>query len=425
MRSELRHGPRRRRRLQHRKPTAAITALGLLLGLLLGLVAPATGAAANAEEPPPPSEDPFYTPPEPLPDGEPGEVLRQREVDVRAEPFGVLDVPVRAWQLLYRSTSATGEDNAVSATLLLPGSGWSGDGDRPLLSYAVGTHGIGDHCAPSYALRTGTEQEVALLAQALSKGWAVVVTDYEGLGTPGTHTYATGRAEGPAVLDAARAAQRADGAGLSAGGPVGIAGYSQGGQAAAFAAELHPRYAPELDLVGAAPGGVPADLVEVAEFNERGPAFGLVLGAALGLANAYQDVPFEDILNDRGERTVQRIEQSCTAELGSAAPFGALTDYTTMDDPLNDPAWQERLAENRAGQHAPQAPLLLYHGTLDELIPYSVGRQLRDRYCELGAGVQWAAIPLAEHIGGVAVGGPMALEWLDRRFAGVQPRDSC
>ncbi|MDV6011715.1 alpha/beta fold hydrolase [Haloechinothrix sp. LS1_15] len=395
----------------------------MALAMTLGLAAPAT--ATTGSKPPPPSEDPFYTPPDPLPPGEPGQLLDEREVEVHAEPLRLLEVPVRSWQLLYRSTSATGEANAVSGTLLVPDVEWQGEGERPLVSYAVGTHGIGDHCAPSYAMRTGTEQEVALLASALSRGWAVVVTDYEGLGTPGVHTYATGQSQGRAVLDAARAATHLEQAELTGDGPVGVLGYSQGGQSAAFAAELHPDYAPELDIVGVAPGGVPADLTDVAEFNEGGPAFGLVLGAALGLATAYPDVPFEEILTERGERTVERISEACTAELGAAAPFGTFDQYTTLDDPLSHPEWQARLAENRAGQHAPEAPLFLYHGTKDQLIPYQVGRELRDRYCELGAEVHWQPIPLAEHITGVMAGGPLAISWLDKRFAGAEPVDSC
>ena len=56
---------------------------------------------------------------------------------------------------------------------------------------------------------------------ALDRGWAVAVSDYEGLGTPGQHTYVVGRSEGRAVLDMARAAQRLPGTGLTTSTPVG------------------------------------------------------------------------------------------------------------------------------------------------------------------------------------------------------------
>ncbi|MFI6029663.1 lipase family protein [Amycolatopsis magusensis] len=392
-----------------------------LAALSVVLVALTAGALpAQAASPPVPSEDPFYTPPDQL-TGAPGDVLRQRSVEVKVGPF---PAPVKAWQLLYRSTSATGEANAVSGTLLLPPVPWT-NGPRPLVTYAVGTHGIGDACAPSYKLRTGTENEVALIGQALSKGWAVVLTDYEGLGTPGTHTYATGQSEGRAMLDAARAAFKVREAGLSADGPVGVFGYSQGGQAAAFAGELQPSYAPELDLAGVAAGGVPADMTAVAKFNDGGPAFGLVLGAATGLSTAYPEVPFSSILNNRGREIVDRIQDACTLELGAAAPFARLRDFVTVPDPLSDPRWQARLTENRAGDRAPTAPVFLYHGTLDELIPFNVGQALLSRYCEKGVTAQWQTLPLLEHIGGVAAGGPLAIEWLGERFAGKASASSC
>ncbi|WP_318306125.1 lipase family protein [Amycolatopsis solani] len=349
----------------------------------------------------------------PAAQADPGALLSAQPTTVYVGPF---PAPVRAWHLVYRSTSATGAPAAVSGTLLVPPTPWLRGGPRPLVTYAVGTHGLGDQCAPSSLLARGVENESALLAQALSQGWAVVVTDYEGLGTPGTHTYAVGRSEGHAVLDAARAASRVPGAGLSPSGPVGVFGYSQGGQAAAWAAELQATYAPSLRVVGVAAGGVPADLNEVFRANDGGAAFGLVLGAATGFAAAYPDVPFESILNDRGREAVARVSQACTIELGAAAPFAHLRDFVTVPDPIHDPRWQTRLAENYLGTTAPKAPVYLYHGTLDELIPFSVGTGLRDRWQSHGAAVTWQEFPLLEHIGGVSIGGPAAMTWLGTKF---------
>ncbi len=337
----------------------------------------------------------------------PGELLEYKSV--------IATAPAKAWKLLYRSTSATGEPNAVSGILLVPHMPWT-KGPRPLVAYAVGTHGLGDRCAPSTRLTNGSENEVLLMSQALSRGWAVVVTDYEGLGTPGTHTYAVGQSEGRAVLDAARAAARVPQAGLSADGPVGVFGYSQGGQAAAFAGELQPSYAPDLNLVGVAEGGVPADLNAVMKFNDGGAAFGLVLGAAVGYSTAYPELPFTAVLNEKGKKAVAKVKEACTVELGAAAPFAHLNDFTTQPDVAADPRWQARLAENYAGKTKPGAPVYLYHASLDELIPLAVGKGLRDRYRALGADVTWQEFPLLEHIGGVATGGPVAMTWLGTKF---------
>ncbi len=63
----------------------------------------------------------------------------------------------------------------------------------PLIAYAIGTHGIGDDAAPSRLLSTGRDWEAGLMALVLARGNAVVVTDYQGLGTPGDHVYMVGR----------------------------------------------------------------------------------------------------------------------------------------------------------------------------------------------------------------------------------------
>ncbi|WP_086821668.1 alpha/beta fold hydrolase [Allokutzneria sp. NRRL B-24872] len=385
-----------------------------VLTLLLALfAAPVTASAGPV---PIPSADPFYQPPEPLPAGKPGEIIRSRKIVAK---FALLPAPVQAWQILYRSTSATVQPIAVSGTLLVPPTPWLA-GPRPLLSYAVGTHGLGDVCAPSFTIRTGIENEVALIAQPLLKGWAVVITDYQGLGTPGVHTYAVGQAEGRSVLDAARAAQRIIGS-----GPVGLWGFSQGGQASAFAGELHPSYAPELNVVGVAAGGVPRDLAELAPVMNGGPFFGLAVGVMAGYKAAYPELPYETLLNAHGRRLVEETSKDCVAVMVPRNAFQSFATIASVPDPLADPQWQARLAENRAGQKAPRAPVYLVHGDVDPLIPHHIAKPLLNSYCSLGARVQWRTIPLAGHITGDVVATPLAMEWLSARFAGRPATTSC
>ena len=209
--------------------------LGLLLVAVLSL-------ALAACDPPEPQDDAFYTDAADV-SGAPGDVIRSRPSTFTLDPVEHTPVPaVDSWQVLYRSTSALGDPIAVSGTVLVPATPWVGLGQRPLVSYAVGTRGVGDPCAPSYTLTQGADYEGAFIAALLAQGWAVAVTDYEGLGTPGGHTYVVGQSEGRAVIDMARAAQRLPGTGLSSSTPTAFMGYSQGGGAAGWAAELAPTY---------------------------------------------------------------------------------------------------------------------------------------------------------------------------------------
>src|SRR5690606_11308608 len=111
-----------------------------------------------------------------------------------------------ARRIVYASTDAHGASNVVSGSVLEPVAKWTGDGRRPLLVIAPGTQGTADNCAPSLTMQFGTAPRPPS-THFVDWGWAVAITDYEGLGTPGGHTYLVREPQGHAVLDVARAAE--------------------------------------------------------------------------------------------------------------------------------------------------------------------------------------------------------------------------
>lgn len=328
----------------------------------------------------------------------------------------------KAWKIHYRSTTADGAPNTVSGTVIVPQDGRIGP--RPLITYAVGTVGMGDSCAPSNNLPHGTAMEANLIQQLTLRGWAVVVTDYEGLGTPGVHTYTVGPSAGHAVLDAARAATRLPEAGLPADTPIGIMGYSQGGQAGGWAAELHGSYAPELKVKGTAIGGVPADLLKVAASNDGSFGSGLIFMAAAGQDAAFPELRLDSYLNPAGKALVAGMKENCVAVDAVAGSFKRISDLTTRN-PLDQPDWQARLGQSRLGRTAPAAPVYQYHALADELIPYGVGRGLRSDWCARGANVEFDTIWVGEHVSGVITQSLAVGQWLADRFAGRPTRPDC
>lgn len=396
---------------------------------LVAVVAAVGALSLTACDPPAPGDDPFYTPPSPLPSAAAGDVLRSRDSVFTLDPVNKTPVPgVSSTQILYRSTNALGQANAVSGTVLVPDTPWLGLGSRPLVTLGVGTRGVGDDCAPSYTLANGADYEGLFIKGLLDQGWAVVVSDYEGLGTPGGHTYVVGQSEGRALLDAARAAQRLPGSGLSSSTPVGIMGYSQGGGAAGWAAELESTYAPELNVKGTVAGGVPGDLTEVAEFGEGTPFIAFTLMAALGLDAAYPELDLEDYLNERGQELIAEADDLCLVSVEGittlfSTAFTTRSDFTHTD-PLATPAWKARLAENKLGSRKPSAPVYQFHGGIDEIVPYAPARQLRRQWCNQGATVTWATLP-GEHLLAMIEGYPTAVTWLQARFAGLPTFGNC
>ena len=381
------------------------------------------GATAVAGSPAS-AQEPFYDPPAPLPAGKPGDVIRAEPMEA-LRPGGER-LPGRAWRVLYRSTSATGKPIAVTGTVLVPDTPAVGS---PLVGYSVGSRGIADRCAPSRQLAAGGEPEANTIQDLLDRGWAVSVTDWEGFGTPGDHTYVVGGAEGQATLDAMRAARHLREAGLPANGPVAVLGYSQGGHSTAWAAQVQPSYAPDLRLAGAAAGAVPSDLQRVADNVDGGHAAGLVLYAAIGMNAAYPELELDSYLNEAGRQQVARARDSCVLD-GSLAHFAfhRSTEYSTTDV-RHLPDWDARLRETGVGAIAPDAPVLLYHARTDELIPYELSEALRERWCRGGVNVRLEAIPGgADHIAtGTSLGNPRAIDWLAERFAAGPPArpDDC
>jgi fermentation-respiration switch protein FrsA (DUF1100 family) len=322
----------------------------------------------------------------------------------------------RAWRIMYRSTSAIGEPRAVSGTILLPAR--RARGPLPLVGYAIGTHGIGDAAAPSRLLVRGLDWEAGLMAMVLARGWAVAITDYDGLGTPGDHTYMVGRALGPNVLDAMRAARLLHPAELPADGPAAIIGYSEGGFAAAWAAQLQPTYAPDVRLAGVAAGAAAANL-EVAGPSLDGTFFSFFTAyGGIGYAAAYPELDLDAYLTDEGREMIPYLRESNVLQAAIRGPHFATSNQMTEPNVLELPEWRKRLRENRLGTIATAAPVLLNHARRDQIVSFVHSLDLRDDWRAIGADVRlYVTRGGVDHISGAVAGTPVALEWLARRLA--------
>src|SRR3954454_10341333 len=170
--------------------------LALLVSLLAILVV-GVAAPAGARVRPGPSGTAFYSPPHKLAGKRHGDPIWARSLHGSA----ALSPASKNQLVLYRSVNASGKAIAVSGTITLP-KGKPPKGGWPVLTYAHGTVGIADICAPS---RDGGSLLNAyiypVLARWLEAHYAVVRTDYQGLGTAGTHGYLVGTEEGRSVLD--------------------------------------------------------------------------------------------------------------------------------------------------------------------------------------------------------------------------------
>jgi pimeloyl-ACP methyl ester carboxylesterase len=358
-----------------------------------------------------PTGDAFYVPPEPLPEGQPGDVIWSRQLP---SPAGS-----RTWLVLYRSTSATGAPVAVSGTIVAPD---GDDTDRPIVTWAHGTTGLADGCAPSKQFVAGSA-ESALAALTVARGEVFASTDYEGLGTPGVHPYLVGTSEAHGVLDIVRAAQQVVDAGVTSRSPVMLWGHSQGGHAAAMAADLSATYAPELDVRGAAVGAPAAELALLMDVAPTTPAFNIDILIAAGFHAAYPDLDLTAILTPLGIEEVGRVSATCGAD------FQPRPELSSSDlikpNPAQQPGWAERLRENSPGQQATTVPIFVYHGDADNVVPPIVSELLQQRYCRVGTTSVRVVYPGKNHTDVVTAALGDIQSFLDDRLAGTTPASDC
>jgi pimeloyl-ACP methyl ester carboxylesterase len=288
----------------------------------------------------------------------------------------------------------TGKAVAVSATLSVP-KGRAPRGGWPVVSWAHGTTGIADRCAPS---RGGGGGEPRLLERWRKAGYAIVRTDYEGLGTPGEHPYLIGRSEGRAVLDAVRAARKLE---PRLDRRFVIAGHSQGGHAALWAASLAPRFTPELRLRGTVAFAPASHLGEqggaLSSFIQPSPLSGLVALILRGVDVARPDLGVSLGLTERAAALYPRTLTDCIGPLVSSGSFGALAPAGLIRPDVPTGAVLGVLAQNDPEDLTIRAPVRVQQGTADSTVFKAFTDPLVEDYRGRGVPVTYRTYEGVDH----------------------------
>ncbi|GAB2514819.1 lipase family protein [Nocardia heshunensis] len=394
----------------------------LLTSALLLMALGAGGPTAHSQ-PLQPADDPFYAAPTDIADHAPGSILNRREISM----FG-LPLRVSTWQLQYRTTGPDNRPAAAVATVLASPTPWPGPGARPLLSYQVAEDSLGTHCAPSFALHGGRDSAITstvidtpFLVDALRRGWAVVVPDYEG---PESR-FLDGIMSGRAILDALRATRSFSPAGLSTASPIGAWGYSGGAFATLWAAELHHTYAPELPIAGITAGGIPTDLPTIARNADGGPQSGLTMLILLALLRTTPNSDLPTLLNERGRAALSSESTACGLDLMTRYATTHADDFSTTPALLSHPAFLAAAHRQELGQTLPDIPLYLYHGTADEVVPVSGFDTLLTHYCTPKSTVQAHHSPTTGHNATALAEAPAGMHFLSSRFAAEPLSPGC
>jgi hypothetical protein len=406
----------------------AIAACAAALLATAGGVAGVGTATAQSSTPPQvplPSVDPFYVYDGPLDGHPPGTVL-----DTRTMPYGFhqLTTPITSTQVLYRTTDQFDRPTTTVATILRP----LVPGPPKVISYHMAYDALGSECDPSYTLtgngaysQAGTFEQ-GVITGYLASGFTVVVPDYEGPDLEWT----IGRQSAYAALDGVRAAESV--LGLPSSTPVGLAGYSGGSVPTQWGAEVAPTYAPELNVVGAAAGGLPVNLAHNLPYVSGSTNWAGVIPALIVSYQRTYDLDTSTFLSEHGQQIVDTVSSQCINAFASRYP--GLTDgemvrapYTSL---LDVPSVVESINDNIMGTAGtPRVPMLLavgdVDGTGDSVMVTADVEGLAHQYCERGVPVTYAQYDRMSHSEAFLPFQAQTAQFFADRFAGAAPTSNC
>jgi pimeloyl-ACP methyl ester carboxylesterase len=347
----------------------------------------------------------FYETPSPLPAGAPGTLIRTEATSQYELPY-----QLTALRILYHSRTLAGADIAVSGVVLIP-DGKVPNGGWPVIAWAHAFRGAAQQCAPSLARNLGVGP---LLAMYANLGYAVVATDYAGLGASG----------GPSVLDmranaldiiysipAARAAVKELGTRWI------VIGAFQGGLAAVAVAESEvrdPNYLGSIVTSGLADAQPAYERFALTSSSHLMPVLASTVRAL------HLEFQVKDMLRDKALPAYERVTQNCG---GQEEP-----EFTSE---MLSPGWEsnrfvkEFFERNTLGQKAAHGPVLVISGEADPVVPADMTAQTVARMCKVGDKVLFLKYPNVDASGAMGSSTSDQISWIKARFAGREAPSNC
>ncbi|MGH8782918.1 alpha/beta hydrolase [Paraburkholderia sp.] len=331
-------------------------------------------------------------------------------------------------RILYTSTDGidTRTPIVVSGALFVP-KGTPPPGGWPLMAWAHGTVGSADVCAPSFTRRS--PRDTRYLNYWLARGYAIVATDYQGLGTPGLHPYGLTRPLAYGVLDSIRAVV---GGSFDLSSKVVVFGQSQGGRAAFGTAVYVKDYAPELNIVGVVATGTPyatthdeANDAEVTNAHRSVvPTFAYDMLRLSTIAMLDPSFAPADYLNARAMPAFELSQHACLHAIEQRIVADGLTFDTSFK---RSPKRALHRVNLEAAYPTLKSDIPVFVGTggkdLDVFVPGQVA--LVNHACEAGDRIEWHLYPALDHSGTVNGSLPDSTQFVARAFAGERIGGNC
>ncbi|WP_439399760.1 alpha/beta hydrolase family protein [Bradyrhizobium sp. PMVTL-01] len=343
----------------------------------------------------------FYDTPTNLGASSSGDLLRNEGATEYTLPEGT-----KAQRILYRSLSAEGKGVVTSAVLLLPPGGAPRDG-WPVIAWAHGSTGLSRQSAPSLI----RDYYGSPFSDFLEAGFAVVATDYHGLGTEGVHQYCNGVAQGRDIFYSVKAARAAE---PLLGKRWVVAG---SGGAWGMAAEQHEQNDPDYRGAVAIAAGLQKDrLVAIYSTATDSINAALIVMTALAVKARTPDLDLASMLTNAGMEHVTEV--ATRGGFSYAAALYANAEPNTLLQPgwENLPAVERWFAELVPGERPLRGSILVIASTGDTIVTGI--EETVARVCRAGTAVTFRKYDNLDHLQVRYETVPDQLAWIRDRFAG-------
>lgn len=328
-----------------------------------------------------------------------------------------------AWNIIYVTEGATGRLEYASGEVYLPRAETTTP--RRVIVWGTGTAGFQDSCAPSRTplYRGNRPTRVPAIEALLERGYAIVMSDYQGLGVPGPTAYLNGPLQAKASFDSVRAAAKLPNA--TFGSEVGLYGFSQGGQTVLWAAHLAPTYAPEFRIVGIAPIAPAARHLDLSFYDLGIPENGgYFISRMAGLQVGHPELRLQDILTPAGMEMLPAMSWGCYEIFGAASSLQE--PYARREALAEGAPWQVMLKANDQFLPLPATiPVLLIQGDKDIDVPVRLTLEVRRDLCAQKSPVDYRELPGIGHIDAVPPSAGLLPDWFDARFARRPATSNC
>jgi hypothetical protein len=338
----------------------------------------------------------------------------------------------KAFRLTYETSNGRGGKAVSTGELFLP-KGRAPKGGWPVISWAHGTSGLGDGCAPSLVGPAEPYRDFPYLHNWMAQGYAIVASDYAGLGTPGLPAYLHGRSEAHNVVDMVKAARRYAQRRLRPTQQLSdrwvALGQSQGGGAAIYTARYATQFGGKrLDYLGAVGTGTPAYIENyVSLLGPKTPPVALPAGVTSYLAyiiaslrDVHPELGIDGILTDTGRKYVGMAETECVFPFEKDLEGVNVGDFFTK--PLATlPNWKATIDDYMAMPETGfDKPFFMGHGAQDTDVPYAATATYASKLQANGQPVTFKTYP-TDHDGTVSASQKDTIPFVRALFAKAGP----